>query len=77
MITDEIVYTDIRFGNRIMLEVGLWGGAKGNSHIYKGHREASVYFGHISSCSLKQCYIYSLDVPLKGTSDEYSQHKFS
>ena len=33
-----------------MLGVGLWGGAKGNSHIGKGHRVgASVYFGHMSS----------------------------
>ena len=36
-----------------MLGVGLWGGAKGNSHMGKGHRAggggASVYFGHMSS----------------------------
>ena len=32
-----------------MLGVGLWGGAKGNSHMGKGHRaRASVYFGHMS-----------------------------
>ena len=50
MITDEIVYTEPGFGNWIMLGVGLWGGAKGNSHIGKGHRTgASMYFGHMSS----------------------------
>ena len=50
MVTDEIVYTETRVGNWIMLSVGLWGGAKGNSHIGKGHRAgASVYFGHMSS----------------------------
>ena len=33
-----------------MLGVGLWDGAKGNSHMGKGHRAgASVYFGHMSS----------------------------
>ena len=33
-----------------MLSVGLLGGAKGNSHMAKGHRAgASVYFGHMSS----------------------------
>ena len=31
-----------------MLGVELWGGAKGNSHMGKGHRMgASVYFGHV------------------------------
>ena len=33
-----------------MLRVGLWGGAKENSHMGKGHRAgASVYFGQLSS----------------------------
>ena len=41
-----------------MLGVGLWGGAKGNSHTGKGHRAgASVYFGHMSSFSVGSNYI--------------------
>ena len=33
-----------------MLGVELWGGAKGSSHMGKGHRAgASVYFGRMSS----------------------------
>ena len=33
-----------------MLGVRLWGGAKGNSHMGKGHRVgASVYCGYMSS----------------------------
>ena len=33
-----------------MLGMGLWGGAKGNSRMGKGHRAgASVYFGKMSS----------------------------
>ena len=33
-----------------MLGMGLLGGAKGNSHMGKGHRAgAFVYFGHMSS----------------------------
>ena len=33
-----------------MLGVGLWGGAKGNSHMGKGHGVgAFVYFGNMSS----------------------------
>ena len=49
MITDEIVYTETRVWKLDLLGVGLWGGAKGNSHIGKGHRVgASVYVGHMS-----------------------------
>ena len=54
MFTDEMKFIQRPgFGNWILLGVGLWGGAKGNSHMGKGHRAgASEYFGHISSLLL-------------------------
>ena len=59
-----------------MLGVGLWGGAKGNSHMGKGHREgASMYFGHLSSSyySMKQGTNQKF---LVGTSYEYPHYVF-
>ena len=46
MITDEVVYTE----TRVWKLDHAWGGAKGNSHMGKGHRVGpSVYFGHMFS----------------------------
>ena len=48
-----------------MLGVGLWGGAKGNSYMDKGHTKgASLYFGHMSSFSKNTC---ELDIVLTRT----------
>ena len=53
MITDEIVYTETRVRKLDHASGGTLGGAKGNSHLGKGHKAgASVYFGHMSSLCL-------------------------